>query len=121
MKEKLSNGITGIAGEYFVAAELSIRGFMASVTLRNNESIDIHATKISNNDKMFAIQVKTSQINNRKWILNKKSETYNFVQQRQITLNPFTINIIWKNLDIDQEIILGYNETNETNETKNKI
>jgi hypothetical protein len=48
----------------------------------------------------------------------KKSETYNFVQQRQITLNPFTINIIWKNLDIDQEIILGYNETNET---KNKI
>jgi len=76
MKEKLSNGITGIAGEYFVAAELSIRGFMASVTLRNNESIDIHATKISNNDKMFAIQVKTSQINNRKWILNKKSETY---------------------------------------------
>ena len=41
MKEKLSNGLTGIAGEYFVAAELSLRGFMASVTLRNNESIDI--------------------------------------------------------------------------------
>ena len=74
MKAKLSNGLTGIAGEYFVAAELSLRGFMASVTLRNNDSIDIHASKLSNKDKMFAIQVKTSQINNRKWILNKKSE-----------------------------------------------
>jgi hypothetical protein len=44
MIEKLSNGLTGIAGEYFVAAELSLRGFMASVTLRNNDSIDIHAS-----------------------------------------------------------------------------
>lgn len=74
MKEKLSNGLTGIAGEYFVAAELSLRGFMASVTLRNNDSIDIHASKLSDKGKMFAIQVKTSQINNRKWILNKKAE-----------------------------------------------
>jgi len=58
----------------------------------------------------------------------KKSETYNFVQQRQITLNPIVINIIWQNLDIKQESMLGYNnETNETNEIheiheiKNKI
>ena len=51
----------------------------------------------------------------------KKSDTYNFVQQRQITLSPFLINIIWKNLDVSQELKLGYNnnvsETNETNET----
>ncbi len=33
MKEKLSNGLTGIAGEYFVAAELSLRGFMAYLNL----------------------------------------------------------------------------------------
>ena len=74
MKEKLSNGLTGIAGEYFVAAELSLLGFMASITLRNNDSIDIHASNLKKKDKMFAIQVKTSQVNNRKWILNKKSE-----------------------------------------------
>jgi hypothetical protein len=52
----------------------------------------------------------------------KKSDTYNFVQQRQITLNPFLIDIIWKNLDVNQELKLGYNnklnETNETNENK---
>lgn len=72
--EKLSKGITGIAGEYFVAAELSLRGYMASITLRNNDSIDIHASKLDENDKIFAIQVKTAQVNNRKWILNKKVE-----------------------------------------------
>ena len=72
--EKLPKGIAGIAGEYFVAAELSRRGFMASVTLRNNDSVDIHASKLSNN-KIFAIQVKTSQSGNRVWILNKKTES----------------------------------------------
>ncbi len=72
--EKLSSGLSGIAGEYFVAAELSRRGFMASVTLRNNDSIDIHASNLSNN-KIFAIQVKTRQINGRSWPLNIKAET----------------------------------------------
>ena len=76
-KEKLSNGITGIAGEYFVAAELSMRGFMASITLRNNESIDIHASKLEDNNNVFAIQVKSTQHNIRKWILNKKVENVN--------------------------------------------
>ncbi|HLG34611.1 MAG TPA: hypothetical protein VI757_06980 [Bacteroidia bacterium] len=71
--ERLSKGITGIAGEYFVAAELSMQGFMASITLRNNDSIDIHASKLSNN-KIFAIQVKTNQTGERSWPLNEKAE-----------------------------------------------
>ncbi len=71
--EKLTNGLTGISGEYFVAAELSRRGFMASITLRNNDSIDIHASKLSNN-KIFAIQVKTNQSGKAAWILNGKAE-----------------------------------------------
>jgi len=56
--DKLSKGLTGIAGEYLVAGELSMRGFMASVTLRNNDSIDIHASK---GNRIVAIQVKTNQ------------------------------------------------------------
>ncbi len=47
---------SGIAGEYFVAAELSRRGCIASVTLRNTEGIDILA---SNGEKTVNIQVKT--------------------------------------------------------------
>jgi len=35
---------TGVAGEYFVAAELSRRGHIASISLRNTRGIDILAT-----------------------------------------------------------------------------
>jgi hypothetical protein len=70
---KLSKGITGIAGEYFVAGELSRRGYMASITLRNNESIDIHASHLESN-KIFAIQVKTSQHAKRTWPVGEKAE-----------------------------------------------
>jgi hypothetical protein len=43
MKLELSSGLAGVAGEYFVAAELSRHGFIASVTLRNSKGIDILA------------------------------------------------------------------------------
>jgi len=43
----------------------------------------------------------------------KKSESYNFVRQRQITLPQTVIDIIWKNLDIEQESKIGYNKINE--------
>lgn len=72
--EKLSGGLSGIAGEYYVAAELSRRGFMASITLRNTDSIDIHATRLGDK-KMFAIQVKTQQITTKSWPLHKKAES----------------------------------------------
>ena len=42
MKLELSSGLAGVAGEYFVAAELSRHGFIAFVTLRN-KGIDILA------------------------------------------------------------------------------
>jgi hypothetical protein len=37
----LSKSLIGIAGSYFVAAELTQRGFIATVTSRNTEGIDI--------------------------------------------------------------------------------
>lgn len=45
----------------------------------------------------------------------KKSNTYNFVKQRQITLTQNIIDIIWQNLDIEQESKLGYNKLIENN------
>jgi hypothetical protein len=92
--DKLSKGITGIAGEYLVAGELSRRDFMASITLRNNDSIDIHASKLSTN-KIFAIQVKTTQSGRRNWMLNKKAESikadnlfYVFVSFKKLLERP---------------------------------
>jgi len=69
---KLTKQISGIAGEYYVAAELSRRGYIAAITLRNSEGIDILVSNHSG-EKAFAIQVKTTQ-NKRKWILTEKVE-----------------------------------------------
>ncbi len=94
MTESLSKGLTGIAGEYYAAAELSVRGFMAAVTLRNNESIDILAYRQADG-KQFAIQVKTVRHGSPKWPLNKKAESdfkdnkfYIFVQLKSDLTRP---------------------------------
>lgn len=70
---KLDAVLCGVAGEYFVAAELSRPGYLASITLRNSRGVDIFA---SNRDetRSVAIQVKTNQRCVAEWILNQKVE-----------------------------------------------
>ncbi len=70
---KLSSTLCGVAGEYFVAAELSRRGYIASLTLRNTRGVDILASN-ANATKSVGIQVKTNQRGAREWILNRKAE-----------------------------------------------
>ena len=72
-RSRLSTGLCGVAGEYFVAAELSRRGYVASLTLRNTRGIDILA---SNTDatKSVGIQVKAIQGSGKEWMLNQKIE-----------------------------------------------
>ena len=72
---KISGINAGVSGEYFVAAELSKRGYIASITLRNTKGIDILATN-SEATKTANIQVKTSQGKSRFWILTEKAESY---------------------------------------------
>src|ERR1051325_8826105 len=67
--------LTGVAGEYFVAAELSRRGYIASISLRNTRGIDILATN-QDGTRSVTIQCKTNQSGDRKWILNVKCETF---------------------------------------------
>src|SRR3989338_1099266 len=70
-----SYNITGVAGEYFVAAELSRRGWITTMTLKNTPNIDIIATT-PDGLRTLNIQVKTRSIGNRQgWILNKGIET----------------------------------------------
>ncbi len=73
--KQLETTLVGVAGEYFVAAELSIRGYLASVTLRNSRGIDIIASN-SDASMSVSIQVKTSKGGGPKWILNRKAESY---------------------------------------------
>jgi hypothetical protein len=69
---KVTPILTGVSGEYFIAAELSRRGYIASITLRNAKGIDI---LVSNDDasKSVGIQVKTNHGKHKQWLLNKKS------------------------------------------------
>jgi len=69
---KISTQLSGIAGEYYVAAELSRRGYLAAITLRNSDGIDILVSSYDG-ENMISIQVKTTQ-GKKKWILNKKVE-----------------------------------------------
>jgi hypothetical protein len=74
-KDELSPLLSGVAGEYFVAAELSARGYIASITLRNTKGVDILCSN-SNATKTVSIQVKTNRRYHREWMLNEKAENY---------------------------------------------
>jgi len=68
-----SKALIGCTGSYYVAAELSRRNWIALVTTRNTEAIDILATK---EGKQREIQVKTRfKSKSRRWLLSKKAET----------------------------------------------
>jgi len=91
---KISPILAGVSGEYFVAAELSRRGFICSVTLKNTKGIDILVCN-ETATKNLGIQVKTNQINRSEWVLNEKSENlddenifYVFVNLRSIVELP---------------------------------
>lgn len=71
--KKLDAVLCGVAGEYFGAAELSRRGCLASITLRNSRGVDILASK-RDATKSVAIQVTTNQRGIPEWILTQKVE-----------------------------------------------
>ena len=71
---KITPLLAGVAGEYFVAAELSRRGYIASISLRNTRGIDILATNAAAS-RSVTIQCKTSQSRN-VWMLNDKCESF---------------------------------------------
>ncbi len=73
--KKLNTVLAGVSGEYFVTAELSKQGYIASITLRNTKGIDILCSN-SDSTKTIGIQVKTNSGSNRNWILNQKAENY---------------------------------------------
>ncbi|MFT3800807.1 MAG: hypothetical protein QM766_06255 [Burkholderiaceae bacterium] len=74
MTSRISGPLSGISGEYFVAAELSRRGDIASLTLRNTRGIDILASNL-NGTRSVGSQVKCAQGRAKAWMLNQKVES----------------------------------------------
>lgn len=70
----LTSNLSGISGEYFVAAQLSRLGYVASITPKNTKNIDILASN-QEGSKTVAIQVKTNKNGVKKWMFKAKSET----------------------------------------------
>jgi hypothetical protein len=65
---------TGMTGLYLVAAELSSRGFIVTVTSRSAQGADLLVTD-GNCHRAFAVQVKTNITTFRAWFVNKKTST----------------------------------------------
>lgn len=63
----------GNAGEYFVAGELERRGFSVALPLSNVKDFDIFAIN-RKTYKQFAVQVKTTTYNHKRWTLSSKNE-----------------------------------------------
>lgn len=72
---KIASLLAGVAAEYFVAAELSRRGYIASISLRNTRGIDVLATNGSAS-RSVTIQCKTNQLSRPSWVLNDKCELF---------------------------------------------
>ena len=67
--------ITGLAGVYFVAAELSLRNYVATVTSRNAPGVDVIAVSVDLK-KTVSIQVKANKPKGTHafWLLSKRSK-----------------------------------------------
>jgi hypothetical protein len=75
LESKRNRVLTGVTGEYYVAVELSRRGFIASITLRNTKGVDVLCSN-ADASKSVGIQVKARNGMQRSWILSQKGEEY---------------------------------------------
>lgn len=80
----MSNALTGLAGEYYVLAQLAHRNLVATMTLSNTKGVDILVTNQELN-KLFKVEVKTTKSKPGKsslfgdgkyykWVMNKNNE-----------------------------------------------
>ena len=64
MKPQINKLMTGLAGEYLVAGMMNLKGWVASLTLKNYPSVDIFGMNPEMDGKTVHIQVKSCWGNN---------------------------------------------------------
>lgn len=60
MKKRIEKHLIGLTGEYFVAGMMSLKGWVASLTLKNYPSVDIFGLNPKTNENIN-VQVKTTK------------------------------------------------------------
>ena len=73
MASRLHTGLIGAAGEYHVAAQLSVRGWLATVTIKNSPGTDVLAQH-HETGRLVAIQTKTISLSKDRLVLGLKDE-----------------------------------------------
>jgi hypothetical protein len=119
MNQKLESTLVGVAGEYLVAGELSLRGYIASISLRNSRGIDIIASN-SDGTKSVSIQVKTNSNGNKSWLLNKKAESFHSSNHYYVFVALGELNERPSYHIVPSKIVADYTATNHSNWLKGK-
>lgn len=101
MKKKIEKHLIGLTGEYFVAGMMSLKGWVASLTLKNYPSVDIFGLD-PETEKTINIQVKTTK--------NVKSYQVGVMRSQRPEINdrvtcPFVFVYIDKDNNIEYYII----------------
>src|SRR3954463_4169931 len=79
-----ATGLTGAAGEYYVAAELSLRGWLATPTIKNAPGTDVLA-QFREKGILVAIQTKTASFGDQ-FALNKNIESVSTATNEWVVL-----------------------------------
>jgi hypothetical protein len=92
---------TGVAGEYFVAAELSRRGAVVTITSKNTPDVDILASN-SGGTKLVQIQVKAGRNDTGGFIIGSRRQKFG--------VNTFYVFVLLKGDAKPEYWIIPYNE-----------
>lgn len=101
MKKNIEKHLIGLTGEYFVAGMMSLKGWVASLTLKNYPSVDIFGLD-PETEKTINIQVKTTK--------NVKSYQIGVMRSQRTEIDniitcPFVFVYIDKNNNVDYYIL----------------
>lgn len=101
MKKNIEKHLIGLTGEYFVAGMMSLKGWVASLTLKNYPSVDIFGLD-PETEKTINIQVKTTK--------NVKSYQIGVMRSQRPEIDniitcPFVFVYIDKNNNVDYYIL----------------
>ena len=101
MKKNIEKHLIGLTGEYFVAGMMSLKGWVASLTLKNYPSVDIFGLD-PETEKTINIQVKTTK--------NVKSYQIGVMRSQRPEIDsiitcPFVFVYIDKNNNVDYFIL----------------